>query len=77
MRSPRWPTIRVPTNANCGDAALSRASRRPLVRWSLLCFVGVVVAVGIFAVLSFLWVKLVMKRGLFEPTVPVVRPPSP
>jgi amino acid transporter len=51
------------------------SSPTPQMQPQIVKYTGIVL--GIFAVLSFLWVKLVMKRGLFEPTAPIVHPSSP
>jgi amino acid transporter len=74
FRVPGYPL--VPLLAIAGMVyVVINSSPTPQMQPQIVKYTGIVL--GIFAVLSFLWVKLVMKRGLFEPTAPVVQPSSP
>jgi amino acid transporter len=74
FRVPGYPL--VPLLAIAGMVyVVINSSPTPQMQPQIVKYTGIVL--GIFAVLSFLWVKLVMKRGLFEPTAPVVHPSSP
>lgn len=74
FRVPAYPF--VPLFAIAGMVyVVINSSPTPQMQPQIIKYTGIVL--GTFAVLSFLWVKLVMKRGLFEPTAPVVHPSSP
>ena len=74
FRVPGYPF--VPLFAIAGMVyVVINSSPTPQMQPQIVKYTGIVL--GIFAVLSFLWVKLVMKRGLFEPTAPIVHPSSP
>jgi amino acid transporter len=71
FRVPGYPL--VPLLAIAGMVyVVINSSPTPEMRPQILRYTGSVLA--IFAVISGLWVKLVMKRGLFEPTAPVTHP---
>jgi amino acid transporter len=74
FRVPGYPF--VPLLAIAGMVyVVINSSPTPQMQPQIVKYTGIVL--GVFAVLSFLWVKLVMKRGLFQPTVPIVHPSSP
>ena len=74
FRVPGYPF--VPLFAIAGMVyVVVNSSPTPQMQPQIIKYTGIVL--GTFAVLSFLWVKLVMKRGLFEPTAPIVHPSSP
>jgi amino acid transporter len=74
FRVPAYPF--VPLFAIAGMVyVVINSSPTPQMQPQIIKYTGIVL--GTFAVLSFLWVKLVMKRGLFEPTAPIVHPSSP
>ena len=74
FRVPGYPF--VPLFAIAGMVyVVINSSPTPQMQPQIIKYTGIVL--GTFAVLSFLWVKLVMKRGLFEPTAPIVHPSSP
>ena len=71
FRVPGYPL--VPLLAIAGMVyVVINSSPTPEMRPQILRYTATVLA--IFAVISGLWVKLVMKRGLFEPTAPVTHP---
>jgi amino acid transporter len=71
FRVPGYPL--VPLLAIAGMVyVVINSSPTPEMRPQIVRYTATVLA--IFAVISGLWVKLVMKRGLFEPTAPVTHP---
>jgi amino acid transporter len=71
FRVPGYPL--VPLFAIAGMVyVVINSSPTPEMRPQIVRYTGIVLA--IFALTSGLWVKLVMKRGLFEPTAPVTHP---
>jgi amino acid transporter len=71
FRVPGYPLVPVLAIAGMVYVAIN-SSPTPEMRPQIIRYLGVVL--GIFAVISGLWVRLVMKRGLFEPTAPVTHP---
>ncbi len=73
FRVPGYPLVPLLAIAGMIYVAIN-SSPTPEMRPQIVRYLGVVL--GIFAVISGLWVRLVMKRGLFEPTTPVTHPSS-
>jgi amino acid transporter len=74
FRVPGYPL--VPLLAIVGMVYIViNSSPTPEMQPQIVRYTGIVLA--IFAIISGLWVKLVMKRGLFEPTAPIVHPSTP
>jgi amino acid transporter len=74
FRVPGFPWVPLIAIAGMGYVVVNSAPTPELVP-QIARYTGIVLAV--FAVVGALWVKLVMKKGLFEPGTPVIRAPVP
>jgi amino acid transporter len=73
-RAPFFPVL--PLLAVAGMLfVVSQSSPDPALTSQIVRYTGIVL--GLFAVVGAIWVKLVMKRGLFEPVVPAELEPQP
>ena len=67
FRMPLFPLLPLLAVAGMLFVA-SQSSPAPELTWQIVRYTGIVL--GLFAAVGALWVKLVMKRGLFEPALP-------
>jgi amino acid transporter len=73
-RAPLFPIL--PLLAVAGMLfVVSQSSPDPALTNQIVRYTGIVL--GLFAVVGAIWVKLVMKRGLFEPVIPAALKAQP
>lgn len=74
FRVPAFPWVPLAAIAGMGYVVVNSAPT-PELAPQIARYTGIVLAV--FAIVGALWVKLVMKKGLFEPGAPVIHAPRP
>jgi hypothetical protein len=67
FRVPGYPVVPVLAIIGMG-VVVANCSPAPELTADIVKYTGIVL--GVFAVVGAAWVKLVMKRGLFEPVAP-------